>query len=462
MRKFSEYVPEYISVRTVMAKLFVCLCVLSAWLLGGIYAPLQWLLVLTTVLLFSGMFFLNDNHRRKAFYSMLRDPLFTVGLLFIGILIVQWVNSNHWIIEMENGTFDFESTPSHWLPWSVKRAEASEMFVWFVPPIFIVLITRNLFSGIHILTIMRLLIFNAALLGFIGITQSIFGSKRILGIWNVSVGEYYATFDYVNHAAAWFYLSAFLSAGMLHRAIIRKKTPIRLLIWTVCFLTCVVSTFLTLSRLGAVISIGLLVVAALLFIKRILKSVPKGKRLNLYLCIAILGITVITLFLGAGKGRLALEMKETVLVADGGAVEGDLSGRIYQISPAIDIIREYPVFGSGAWGYRWLVPMNLTDEDREFWESTGKANIHCDPIQFVSEFGFIGFSLLMGFVITLFVSARGIRDPMPIWILTGTVCVCIHSVIDLPFRNPAILYLWSFLLGSLSHFKSHKDKKVNN
>ncbi|MBP7276438.1 MAG: hypothetical protein KBA51_09575, partial [Kiritimatiellae bacterium] len=86
----------------------------------------------------------------------------------------------------------------------------------------------------------------------------------------------------------------------------------------------------------------------------------------------------------------------------------------------------------------------------------GRANAHNDPMQFLAEFGGIGFVLMSVAAASLLVRMlrgdyrRMYRDPLVFFTLTGAGLVCLHSLIDLPFRSPAILYAWVMGLAAVA------------
>jgi O-antigen ligase len=82
----------------------------------------------------------------------------------------------------------------------------------------------------------------------------------------------------------------------------------------------------------------------------------------------------------------------------------------------------------------------------------GTANVHNDTLQFLAEFGLTGIIALGSAVgIQLY---RVIRHPMRrhglyVFILLGLVLLYVHSMIDLPFRNPAVLISSAICLAGL-------------
>ena len=85
------------------------------------------------------------------------------------------------------------------------------------------------------------------------------------------------------------------------------------------------------------------------------------------------------------------------------------------------------------------------------WLVLGRANVHCDPVQFLVEFGVVG-SLCMAAVVAILAVGwlPGLRrSVLARWTGFGCLAVLLHSFIDLPFRCPAILLSWCTLLAAV-------------
>lgn len=439
-----------ISPRRIITYGLFSLCAYAAWARGGIYGPLQWpLLVISFLLCFSPL--LIDRDRRVAFWARVRlDPLFWIGLGLMLIIMVQWGNSNYWVVLTQSGGAEMARTPSKWIPWSVDRREAGEMLVWFFPVWIGILLIRNLLHRKHLMSLLYLFAINSALLSCVGLALVAGGTDRVLGIWEQKFNSFFASFSYVNHAAEWFYLNAFLAAGLAHHALSKRRPMIQMMVWAVFFLLCVLAVFMTLSRLGAVIALALLGVFSGMLIKRALARVRGVAVLNVYIFGAIIVLVGGVLFFGAGGGDLAKEIGQKAIIGEVSVVH-DLGGRIDQMPLAWDIIKDYPLFGAGGWSYRWLTKIYLPVAEWDLLSGMGKANVHCDPLQFLSEFGVVGFLLISsGFWILLGGAFRfGKTGKLSLWVLSGAIIVSLHSLIDLPFRCPAILMEWAFLLAAL-------------
>ncbi|MEN7973463.1 MAG: O-antigen ligase family protein [Verrucomicrobiota bacterium] len=270
-----------------------------------------------------------------------------------------------------------------------------------------------------------------------------------MGIWRVSRTDFFATFEYPNHAAAWFYLHAALAAGMAYDAEIKRKPRIRVAVFGACFMCCIAASCLTLSRVGAFAALVQLAVVSVMLLFWIRKNLRSEAALNAYIGVAIVALIGVTLFLGAGRGSLAWEVGSKTLLGRQ-SIAADFSTRAGHVDCAWEMIKDYPVFGVGAQGCHALAHQYIPEEELRSWMVNGRANVHCDPIQFLAEFGVVG-SLAMALVVAALVqnmvSAR--HSALFYWAAGGLALVFVHSLIDLPFRCPAILLIWSCLSAAL-------------
>ena len=78
--------------------------------------------------------------------------------------------------------------------------------------------------------------------------------------------------------------------------------------------------------------------------------------------------------------------------------------------------------------------------------------MHNDPLQFLAEFGVVGSLLLLAAVVALawpVFRQRLVERPARLFALLGLALVLVHSLVDLPFRCPAILFAWTAVLAGL-------------
>ena len=186
--------------------------------------------------------------------------------------------------------------------------------------------------------------------------------------------------------------------------------------------------------------------------------------------VALLGICLYNLFPNNNISQKISRIQLEVLYDD------VANGRMYQYQSAWEMAKDHPLFGVGGWGYRHFVQFYVTPERLEIMvNASGQANVHNDTLQFLAEHGLVGFGLMLAAVgVLLTPILRGVRKilttpavvdwdnpyrpallrvPAMIYaILFGTLATVIHSMIDLPFRSPAILITWSLCLACAPAF----------
>ena len=81
----------------------------------------------------------------------------------------------------------------------------------------------------------------------------------------------------------------------------------------------------------------------------------------------------------------------------------------------------------------------------------GYANAHNDAMQFLCEFGIVGSELMLiatfAFAWPFLQQLRRNITPALTLAGVGLLAALLHSLIDLPFRNPGILYAWLAVCG---------------
>lgn len=443
MLKLPSYWRDEALLRRGMAYGVFLLCAYTVWMRAGVYFSLLWPLALLSALLCISVFMLPGEQRRSLGCRILRDPVFWFGSAFLLLLGIQWINSGYDVVVPVRGS-------QKWIPWAIKRIDVAEMLNWFFSVFVILLVVRNVLKRADIKVLMHLLVWNGALLACVGILQRLLESDGILGIWEAPRRDFFATFDYPNHAAAWFYLHSGLAAGLAHDAEVKRKPRVRLVVWGACFMCCIVASCLTLSRFGSFVALIQLATVFIVLLYRTRRSQKRRAAFNVYAVMAIVALIGITLFFGVGGGSLAKEVGDKPLLGER-SIAGDISGRLRHVARARAMIRDYPVFGAGAWGCDGLVDLYIPEKELRSWTVGGRLNAHCDPVQFLAEFGLVGGMCMAVVVVVLARDAvLAKRNVLIFWLAGGLVAVLLHSLIDLPFRCPAILLEWSVLLALLS------------
>jgi len=402
----------------------------------------------------------SPDGRRAVWWK--RDAFFWFGLLFLLYAGVQWWNAGRDIRFDSDAQRWFYTAPHNvFLPWAFTRPEAAQMLHWFFPAWAIGLFVRSpIISRRGAALLARGLLYGAALLVVCGAAQRVFVSSRLF--WRMPPDAVcFASFPYANHAAAYFLLLGAVAAGLFYREIFRRdRPPQAALSWrlALAMFLCLTGANLSLSRAGIILAWVLAAFVAgygLLWGWRLLRPVAKVR-----LAAATVAVLTVFCFLVTGLAGSDIRQEFAVqhrplhpLLPSLTAMNLDLSDRPRLIQAAWSVFLENPWYGVGGWGFRYLVPFHMP---REMWgylqNNPGRANVHCDALQFLVEFGLIGFGLLMAvlgaMVLPLF--RRGInRGAVFTMTCAGLGLVLVFGLIDLPFRCPALLWTWTALFAAL-------------
>lgn len=325
------------------------------------------------------------------------------------------------------------------------------MLHWFIPAGAVALAIRKRSNRRSRRLLARLICLNAAVLSLFGILQLIFGLRIGYGLRGVGdTGHYFATFAYANHAGAFFTLHFGLSAWVFIEELFR---PARSLPWLLASglaaALCLAGASLSLSHASLVLVWTLAGIASVLCIIRGWSRWGPVTRLNVTVSTAAAACLVLLLVLGLGRTHA----KEEFGVLGHERIDKNVEGRQFLTDAAVRIWKRAPWFGVGGWGFRYLLLATPT-QSGERRMHTGHANVHCDALQFLAEFGAVGAGLLLASAVLLLwpLCRSGTwRQPGMTVALAALVAVVVHSSVDLPFRSPAILCAWWGLLALVSN-----------
>lgn len=391
-----------------------------------------------------------------------QDAFFWLGLLFLAYLGLQWWNTGRELQYDADARRWLYSPPPHpRLPWSFTRREAAQMLYWFFPAWVLALCLRA--PGMtrkHLGLVMRGLVFTGGALALCGAVQFLSGSPHL--IWRMPPRAIsFASFGYANHAAAYFLLLAGVAAGLLFRQVFRRDRPMsRLTVagLAVSLALCLAGANLSLSRGGILLAWLLAAFTAAYGMVRGWRLLRPAARVHGLVAAAVVGTALYFAVLGVGgraiRGEFTPRRRPAHQLVPGLAQFNlDLSDRPRLWKAAWSAFKDYPLYGTGGWGFRYVVAFYLPPEEWDYLRNNpGRANVHCDPLQFLAEFGLAGGGLmaLAAAALTVPLLGRGGRRGAVFTMsCAGLLLVAAFSLIDLPFRCPAVLWTWTAVLAAL-------------
>lgn len=398
-----------------------------------------------------------------------RDFFFWSGLMFLAYLGCQWWNAGRDLFYDPSAHRWAYSPPRHasW-PWAVSRPEAAQMLHWFFPAWAIGLslrsprLSRQGANGIG-----RGLLWSSGALAAVGLFEVL---KNLRGrFWHMPPGcDSFASFGYGNHAAAYFLLLGSLAAGLLFRESFRRDRPVRARAvggFAAALLLCLTGANLSLSRTGVFLSWLLAVFAAGYGWARGWRIFRPAARLRWAAATVVAGLLLYFAVRGSGGAAIHGEFSvkrppRTQLIPAWQNVNLDLSDRPVLWGAAWRMIQAHPGFGVGGWGFRHLAAFHLPPDEQRKWNwNVGRSNVHCDPLQFLAEFGLAGSGLMLlalGALLAPLFRTGARRGALFTFVVLGLAMVFAFSWIDLPFRCPAIFWTWTALLAALPQWTSRQ------
>jgi O-antigen ligase len=329
-----------------------------------------------------------------------------------------------------------------------------EMLRWFVPVFSTFLIAKHAFP-LLVPKILYWILLNSGINALLAITHEFAGWRYMFEFWGYVQNprdagpDTFGSFGYPNHAATYFILLFAFGAGLFLREVLQDRSqirPFRALATGAGSLLFFFTAQFSASRAGILGSWMVLIFILLTVVTFSWPRIHPVQKLYGFLCaIFLLSILI------AGFRMLAnpVHLREFAKATTELNAAREVHARWFQVLSAWDIWKDNPWFGVGGWGYRYLVSFYL---DPAMWGvlGRGKANVHNDFFQFLCEFGLVGMSFLFAvFLPPVFRIVRDIRHPAhddrSVWADPVRFCLCYglllmiaHSMIDLPFRSPAV------------------------
>lgn len=309
----------------------------------------------------------------RALGGMLRDPLLYIVLLFAAYLI----------IALFNVADPTTLRPPHgpWRPFCVVKQEHAGMLYWFVPSLLTALGVRHALTRTGKRAFFEVLVWDAAALSLLGFAQIIGGAQFPYWTEMPHAPHFFSTFGYPNMGGSFFTLSYALSLGLwafrmsevediplvpqegekkITHTFIHAHYPI---IAVALNLSAILATF---SRAAMVLSLLLTAVFALYIVARMFGTTgtERVRRFRSALTAGIALLAFVATVWVYAPPEIGRELKTLNLFSLSDRVSG--KGQ-YHTSIASAIMRDYPLFGVGGWGYCHFSPVYLAYRGKDIY-----------------------------------------------------------------------------------------------
>jgi len=418
--------------------------------------------------------------RLRVWRSLARDPLTYIALVFFVVLLMPLFNvAQAPVFDVAHNVWKNFAPPVRWLPSCVDPSGHAVLLLWFPPALVGALAARHGLLKKSKRALLEFVCWNSAALSVLGFVQIGMGTNKILGLTPME-GYFFSTFGYPNFAGAFFTLSTALSLGVWLQ-MVSDKLGASLgtsasaheddsWLWVNRLLVPMAFNFLgalgSLSRAAILLSGLVLLTISLYGFLCLWKNLSSGFRVTLVASVFAIVMIVVASFAIFKFDGLKHEINDISY----SAIVQRVSGKgLYHARIAKEIFRDHPVFGVGGWGYPMYQLQYLTPEDKNNMQIGGGANVHNDTLQFLAEQGTVGFGLILlsalCLIIPVLVQAVRLsfakiasnsdaetstkvsgwrRVPLVLTcVIIGAGATVCHSLGDLPFRDPAVLLIWT-------------------
>ena len=398
----------------------------------------------------------NWNESRSRCLSAAKDPVLWTYLLFLGYILLQYINSGA-LRTFQNGQLTLESMLYQYLPFSVSQIYARKALIWAFTGFSIILAIRHgITQKKYFIYLTFALLINATLLAILGLAQYFTHASKLFWKFDVEHDIFFSTFGYENNGGSFFILMGALSLGGILYSIFNLKSSrtIPFVFFTSLFFLFIISVFPTFTRFCYLESILLVVLLPLTILFLLLKKIAFKKWFSI--------ITILILFTGSATEKhrdssLIIRDLKNITNINADVIKREFSVRTWQWEYTIAIWKDYPWLGTGHDNMRYLQGWYARKNKRHLalLKSPGKANTHNDGLQFLSEFGLIGFSLFFIPILLMLSEVlvfKAWKNGLIFGGLIGVALNGLHSLIDLPYRNALVVFTTFAFLACASTF----------
>jgi len=161
------------------------------------------------------------------------------------------------------------------------------------------------------------------------------------------------------------------------------------------------------------------------------------------------------------RNRLLGSFSPAAVESQGALKDPSLGGRTYMWAGTLKILKEYPVFGSGGGSWQWLY-----QKYRHHFLVTHSDYAHNDILQLASDYGLVGFGIMLAVFIGFFRHAYWLSRPahpseiraFAIGAIVAVTVLLIHSWFDFNMHIPANAILLAAILGFTAAIPEREER----
>lgn len=386
--------------------------------------------------------------------KLLKFPFFWLGLLFFGYLTAQGLNPAWsfqenpkvwWMVEIDHKAWLPRGYEAPYARWNIWRMIVIYVPAWLTVCTIWVAFTRRRTVQLFLIALGM----NGLLLAIFGVIQRFTKTPKIFGFFESPNPQFFASFIYKNHGAAYLFLTLIITCGLAGWYYLRglrrmeKSNPSGVLAF---FATCIAVAILTSLARGVTITmVAFLLVCMIAFIiHQVLLPAESRKP-----AIAVALLLVFGYFLKVGFDTIPRREAFDRITSGVMREDSSLAQREMLTAASIEMLSDHWAAGLGAGSYAFLFPryqhrhpdlLKTPDGQSVVWHAA-----HNDIVQTPIELGVAGMVILLttfGYFAVRLVRNYFWENPLSSCLVFGAGTMVAYSWWDFPFQCPAIITTW--------------------
>jgi O-antigen ligase len=313
---------------------------------------------------------------------------------------------------------------------------------------FFVLLNCELFEKV-----LLAVFFNVIILAFIGVLCKLFGSEKMIFIYDPPLGTeryFFSTFTYKNHWGAY----VCLVYGIIGYFVEKRRFDFSRSIVTglVCAVMLLYYSVLLAGSRSCTLLVTFLMVFILYRLFTKLNFMPGGWR-NVFALFVGLAACSFVFFVFYHNGEDFSEYVNNTRIYVDGYVNGDYGTRYRLTRDTAGMFWDRPIFGWGLGSFEFV--FNFYNggvyKGGDHPDSHHYVFAHNDILQYFAELGALGAVVLfVPFIVVAYIYMKYGRSETHLrWLAAVCFLIILYCFVEFPFRTPSVAILFTFIMSGL-------------
>lgn len=388
-------------------------------------------------------------------HKLWRFPVFWLGLLFLGYILIQALNPSHVRTHDQTGWWMEPVKHIMWLPTSMSASFAHNnpwrsLITFGASWLLVCALWIGLTRRSAVINLLSVVVINGTLLALVAILQKVTNAREVLWFYKVRFSYFVGTIIYKNQAGAFFYLLLALCAALVwwhaQRSFRQMKKTSPAPVYGFCAVILGMTVLLSYSKGAILLMLGYLTIGGLGFLAWSIFGSHHSinRRKTIIIAVALAGFVAIS----GNFLRIDQPIARVQAMLEKGDEDHSVKSRQTAAAATWDMARANIWTGWGAGSFEHYFPVF-----QQHYPTLGSRYkrpllwryAHNDYLQSLSAFGVIGLcfpaAIFLWWAYQL-AKVQVFKRPALLLALGGLLMLMVHSWIDFQMHNPAVFTTW--------------------